>query len=149
MEYRGYDSAGLEIEGDEPGKPLIFKEVGKVGRLRQHCLEAPDVNFDKKFLSQTSIAHTRFVVTSHLCSCCSELINTRDNRWATHGAPSSKSYLFLSSCAQSTNAARAILALNCHPHVSDPLREFTVVHNGIITNCTSSHSLDRSNDCSV
>lgn len=34
-------------------------------------------------------------------------------RWATHGQPS---------------------PLNCHPHHSDPKNEFTVVHNGIITN---------------
>jgi glucosamine--fructose-6-phosphate aminotransferase (isomerizing) len=34
-------------------------------------------------------------------------------RWATHGQPSS---------------------LNCHPHRSDANNEFTVVHNGIITN---------------
>lgn len=34
-------------------------------------------------------------------------------RWATHGQPS---------------------PLNCHPHRSDPTNEFTVVHNGIITN---------------
>ena len=60
MEYRGYDSAGLEIEGDEPGKPLIFKEVGKVQFLKKHCLESP-VDMHKTFLSQTSIAHTRCV----------------------------------------------------------------------------------------
>ncbi|KAK4698247.1 glutamine---fructose-6-phosphate transaminase (isomerizing), partial [Phenoliferia sp. Uapishka_3] len=35
-----------------------------------------------------------------------------EDRWATHGAPST---------------------LNCHPHQSDPNLEFTVVHNGIIT----------------
>jgi len=34
-------------------------------------------------------------------------------RWATHGIPS---------------------AVNSHPHVSDPDCQFTVVHNGIITN---------------
>lgn len=34
-------------------------------------------------------------------------------RWATHGAPS---------------------PTNCHPHASDGTKEFTVVHNGIITN---------------
>ena len=34
-------------------------------------------------------------------------------RWATHGPPEAR---------------------NSHPHTSDPLNEFTVVHNGIITN---------------
>lgn len=58
MEYRGYDSAGLECEGDEPGKPLIFKEVGKVQLSKKHCFES-GVDMDKNFLSQTSIAHTR------------------------------------------------------------------------------------------
>lgn len=61
MEYRGYDSAGLEIEGDTPGSPLVYKEVGKVQFLRKHCFESP-VDMDKRFLSQTSIAHTRCVV---------------------------------------------------------------------------------------
>ncbi|GAA6027429.1 hypothetical protein JCM8097_007859 [Rhodosporidiobolus ruineniae] len=91
MEYRGYDSAGLEIEGDEPDKPLIFKEVGKVSHLKEKCMNA-DIDMDKSYVSQTSIAHTR---------------------WATHGVPSTT---------------------NCHPHMSDPMKEFTVVHNGIITN---------------
>lgn len=91
MEYRGYDSAGLEVEGDEPGQPLIYKEVGKVSVLKE-LVDKAEVDMGKTFLSQTSIAHTR---------------------WATHGVPS---------------------ATNCHPHMSDPMKEFTVVHNGIITN---------------
>jgi hypothetical protein len=61
MEYRGYDSAGLEIDGDEADKPMIFKEVGKVAMLREKCLKA-EVDMDKSYLSQTSIAHTRYVL---------------------------------------------------------------------------------------
>jgi hypothetical protein len=61
MEYRGYDSAGLEIDGDEADKPMIFKEVGKVAMLREKCLKA-DVDMNKSYLSQTSIAHTRYAI---------------------------------------------------------------------------------------
>lgn len=83
---------------------ILFKEVGKVAALRKHIDEGipcplPDqapakekVDMSKVFLSQTSMAHTR---------------------WATHGVPSPG---------------------NCHPHVSDVQTEFTLVHNGIITN---------------
>ncbi|OXG83437.1 glutamine-fructose-6-phosphate transaminase (isomerizing) [Cryptococcus neoformans var. grubii Br795] len=105
LEYRGYDSAGIGIDGDSKGSPMIlFKEVGKVAALRKHIDEGipcplPDqvpakekVDMSKVFLSQTSMAHTR---------------------WATHGVPSPG---------------------NCHPHVSDVQTEFTLVHNGIITN---------------
>ncbi|EIW73568.1 hypothetical protein TREMEDRAFT_70994 [Tremella mesenterica DSM 1558] len=110
LEYRGYDSAGIGIDGDTPTSPIIlFKEVGKVAALRKHIAEgiptpapSPDnvavngsakhVDMSKVFLSQTSMAHTR---------------------WATHGVPN---------------------PLNCHPHVSDPMTEFSLVHNGIITN---------------
>lgn len=60
MEYRGYDSAGLEIEGDDPDHPMIFKEVGKVAMLKEKCMAAP-IDFDKSYVSQTSIAHTRYV----------------------------------------------------------------------------------------
>lgn len=83
---------------------ILFKEVGKVAALRKHIDEgipcplpgqAPSkekVDMSKVFLSQTSMAHTR---------------------WATHGVPSPG---------------------NCHPHVSDVQTEFSLVHNGIITN---------------
>ncbi|TYJ58503.1 glutamine-fructose-6-phosphate transaminase (isomerizing) [Cryptococcus floricola] len=105
LEYRGYDSAGIGIDGDSRDSPMyLFKEVGKVAALRKHIAEGvpcpvpgfpvsgQKVDMSKVFLNQTSMAHTR---------------------WATHGVPS---------------------PTNCHPHVSDVQTEFSLVHNGIITN---------------
>ena len=66
QEYRGYDSAGLCVDGDKPGDVLFFKEVGKVAGLRKKIAES-NINFDKTMVAQVSIAHTR---------------------WATHGPPS-------------------------------------------------------------
>ncbi|KAI9569880.1 hypothetical protein HD554DRAFT_2247680 [Boletus coccyginus] len=66
QEYRGYDSAGIGIDGDKPGQVVYFKEVGKVAGLRKRIAES-DIDTTKVFTSQVSIAHTR---------------------WATHGPPS-------------------------------------------------------------
>ncbi|EKM58037.1 uncharacterized protein PHACADRAFT_251999 [Phanerochaete carnosa HHB-10118-sp] len=66
QEYRGYDSAGLGVDGDKKGEVIFFKEVGKVAGLRKKIAESK-VDMSKTFLSQVSIAHTR---------------------WATHGQPS-------------------------------------------------------------
>ncbi|EGO03724.1 hypothetical protein SERLA73DRAFT_175328 [Serpula lacrymans var. lacrymans S7.3] len=66
QEYRGYDSAGLGIDGDKPGEVVYFKEVGKVAGLRKRIAES-NIDTTKSFVSQVSIAHTR---------------------WATHGPPS-------------------------------------------------------------
>jgi glutamine---fructose-6-phosphate transaminase (isomerizing) len=65
-EYRGYDSAGLCVDGDKPRDIFFFKEVGKVIGLRKKIAES-SVDTTKTFVSQVSIAHTR---------------------WATHGPPS-------------------------------------------------------------
>ncbi|EAU89635.1 L-glutamine D-fructose 6-phosphate amidotansferase [Coprinopsis cinerea okayama7 len=66
QEYRGYDSAGLCIDGDKPGEVVFFKEVGKVAGLRKQISATP-IDVEKTAVSQVSIAHTR---------------------WATHGPPS-------------------------------------------------------------
>jgi glucosamine--fructose-6-phosphate aminotransferase (isomerizing) len=66
QEYRGYDSAGIGIDGDKFNEIYYFKEVGKVAGLRKKIADST-MDTSKTFLSQVSIAHTR---------------------WATHGPPS-------------------------------------------------------------
>ncbi|KAJ6031562.1 glutamine--fructose-6-phosphate transaminase (isomerizing) [Penicillium herquei] len=66
LEYRGYDSSGLVVDGDSGLDVLAFKEVGKVAQLRG-LIESSPPKMDIKFETHVGIAHTR---------------------WATHGPPS-------------------------------------------------------------
>ncbi|KAJ1503695.1 glutamine--fructose-6-phosphate transaminase (isomerizing) [Coelomomyces lativittatus] len=70
LEYRGYDSAGLAVDGDKNNEVLIFKQVGKVANLKALIDEsAKTVDMKKRFSSHTAMSHTR---------------------WATHGQPSNR-----------------------------------------------------------
>ena len=65
LEYRGYDSTGIAIDGDELDSTFIFRQIGKVSSLEKEiALQKP--NRDVTFVSHSGIAHTR---------------------WATHGEP--------------------------------------------------------------
>ncbi|KAI8808583.1 hypothetical protein BJ742DRAFT_807891 [Cladochytrium replicatum] len=69
LEYRGYDSAGIAIDGEGDNEMLIFKQVGKVHALRTRINNEISLDTTKTFNSHTAMAHTR---------------------WATHGQPSER-----------------------------------------------------------
>uniref|UniRef100_F1KTW2 glutamine--fructose-6-phosphate transaminase (isomerizing) n=1 Tax=Ascaris suum TaxID=6253 RepID=F1KTW2_ASCSU len=71
MEYRGYDSAGIAIDGsNDPAAPhsqiALLKKVGKVSVLSEYIKENKELDFDAVYNIHCGIAHTR---------------------WATHGSP--------------------------------------------------------------
>ncbi|XP_072021590.1 glutamine--fructose-6-phosphate aminotransferase [isomerizing] 1-like isoform X3 [Amphiura filiformis] len=73
LEYRGYDSAGVAIDGGndindaKQSPPQIIKKRGKVRALEEEIYSKDDLNLDLEYDIHCGIAHTR---------------------WATHGVPS-------------------------------------------------------------
>ncbi|CAJ0586718.1 unnamed protein product, partial [Mesorhabditis spiculigera] len=71
MEYRGYDSAGIAIDGSNDnlkphGEIMLMRKAGKVGVLRESVNEQTGIDMDMVYNIHVGIAHTR---------------------WATHGSP--------------------------------------------------------------
>ncbi|VDN59296.1 unnamed protein product [Dracunculus medinensis] len=74
MEYRGYDSAGIAIDGsndiEKPhSKIALIKKVGKVSVLADYIKESDEckeLDFEMEYIIHCGLAHTR---------------------WATHGSP--------------------------------------------------------------
>ncbi len=66
LEYRGYDSAGLCSDGENGGKPELFKMVGNVDQL-------------EGLLNSQTLLDPNLILNTHGCMA--------HTRWATHGTP--------------------------------------------------------------
>ncbi|KAF6039028.1 GFPT1 [Bugula neritina] len=65
LEYRGYDSAGLAIDGGQGADQSvinIIKQKGKVSELQKAILEQKDIDRDTLLECHVGISHTQFVV---------------------------------------------------------------------------------------
>ena len=124
LEYRGYDSAGIAVDlvdsytvtsrtpppatPGEQGATIPEENGTHDGIAPLICKEVGKVEALERLTFDT-IARDQIELDREF----QNQVAISHTRWATHGPPS---------------------ALNSHPHVSDANCEFTVVHNGIITN---------------
>jgi glucosamine--fructose-6-phosphate aminotransferase (isomerizing) len=142
LEYRGYDSAGIAVDvidaypytsgvpghhtptssaqlstlsaggassASESNTATIYKENGTHNDLKPLIIKEVGKVDALERLARETVSKEAIELERQF----QNQVAISHTRWATHGPPS---------------------AINSHPHVSDPDSEFTVVHNGIITN---------------
>lgn len=118
LEYRGYDSAGIAVDLVDPN-PATKKDNSSDNTIHEengtHDGVAPLIV--KEVGKVAALEQLTFDTIRRdqieLDRVFNNQVAISHTRWATHGPPS---------------------AVNSHPHVSDADCEFTVVHNGILTN---------------
>ncbi|CAI4049602.1 hypothetical protein SUVZ_13G2200 [Saccharomyces uvarum] len=107
--YKGYDSSGISIQGDELGSLNIYKQTGKVCNLKEEiALRSP--NRDLPFITHCGIAHTRWATHGEV---------KRANCHPHNSDPSNQFVVIHNGVITNFNDLRVLLASKGHVFKSD------------------------------